>query len=358
MEESDLLVQHDIQEATLHARPWAIPRWKTLASLSLLVGGLICLSTQSARAPVGTTTDSQPAALYASRCIACGDVLQCGNEKWQLGQEQGTANGSLKTLTVTAEAFTCRGGCVISAEQRNDNACHCPLCEDEDSWSCETCGADILRSLGGSNEGYYIPPDHYARDVGVGVGVGLSSALALGFGLAFGLDTDSDKARSLGLAAYTYYLVIVQLKLRVFANLPFRENRLLRRVLRKAMARLSGATSSMVALRFPASDDNDDDDGGRRLGGLRRLEQTLKVDVGIRFQDSARAARATEQLQQETASSAQTVMESELSSAGVPGQVEVVKWEPAPNPRAYSPNLGPVDGGEFHFDDGVSLGGN
>ena len=354
-EEAQLLVVGS--EESARARSWPVSR--CLASCAVLLVGALWLSLRPRWNPgYAPAETASTLALYASsaQCLKCGEVLQCRYHFQQSNWSQDRDQDEQGT-------FMCSDGCVINQSQLNDDACHCPRCEDETEWSCETCGGQVLRTLGEDEHDHYFEhhDDHYARDVGLGVGISLSSAFALGFGLAFGLDT-SDSARSLALAA-TYYLVVVHLRLRVFAALPFQRSRVLQRIFCRAMARLAGVSFSEVALRFPASGDDGDDDGdgdgddddGRRLMGLRRLQEAVGVDVGIRFQDPARAAQVNQQLGRETQESVQPIVSSELQSAGNKDRVEVVEWTPAPNPASYSPNKGPVDSA-FQFEDGVSLG--
>ena len=113
----------------------------------------------------------------------------------------------------------------------------------------------------------------------------------------------------------------------------------------------------MAALRFPDwaldDDDDDDDDDGRRL--LRKPWEAVDLDVGIRCDSTATASEVERRIRNQTAFSAQQVMNSELQASGATGKVEVVRWQPAPNPLSFNPNRGPVQSG-FDFADNVSLG--
>ena len=345
MEEEQLMDGEDggvetSEGVSLTARPpWSTRCLALVALLVALPAAALCLS--STRPWHARTDTTQPLSLYSSaECLACGqsDALHCGRQLsgHHVQEDDKRANRSQAQEEPEAfRSFSCNDGCMIWMGNVNDDVCHCPHCEDEEMWSCETCGSE-LRGLGGYDDEYPLMHHHYARDVGLGVGIGLSSAFALGFGLAFGLDSQ------------TYYVVVVNLVLDVFNSIPFRSSRVLQRAIRTAVARLSGVTLSEVALRFPALAS-----GGRRL--LRKLKEAVNVDVGIRFVDSARATEVNQQLLRETGPSVQRVVTEEVEKAGASGQVEVVRWTPAPNPLSYNPNKGPVDSG-FHFDDGVSLG--
>ena len=57
----------------------------------------------------------------------CGDFYDCG-----------TGSGTGSTFT-TDDLFTCNDGCEIYTGFENDGWCDCSECEDENSWTCETC---------------------------------------------------------------------------------------------------------------------------------------------------------------------------------------------------------------------------
>jgi len=263
------------------------------------------------------------------------------------------------------ETFRCNDGCMIWQKNVNDDACHCSDCEDEEAWSCGTCGV-ALRSLGNQGQTIHVAKveqKQYATDVGVGVGVGLSSAFALGFGLAFGLDSKQVPNTSLPVlpelpgdfARGIYYVVVVNVGMNVFNAVPFRQSRLLKQVVRRTVATIGRVSPSMASLRFPDwdDDDDDDDDDGRRL--LRKPWEAVDLDVGIRCDSTTTASEVERRIRNQTAFSAQQVMNSELQSSGATGKIEIVRWQPAPNPLSFNPNKGPVQSG-FGFQDNVSLG--
>ena len=150
-------------------------------------------------------------------------------------------------------------------------------------------------------------------------------------------------------------MVVVNVGMNVFNAVPFRQSRLLKQVVRRTVATIGRVSPSMASLRFPDwdDDDDDDDDDGRRL--LRKPWEAVDLDVGIRCDSTTTASEVERRIRNQTAFSAQQVMNSELQSSGATGKIEIVRWQPAPNPLSFNPNKGPVQSG-FGFQDNVSLG--
>ena len=180
---------------------WPIRCLAPLVLASLLVWALFFYSRRAK--PLPGEVVGQPASLYSAQCLACGrgEVLQCIVHSGA-GRQPSEQHAKPPQRPHAQETFRCNDGCIIWQRNVNDDACHCSDCEDEEAWSCRTCGV-ALRSLGEGDETVQIErheTKRYARDVGVGVGVGLSSAFALGFGLAFGSRSSSRLQRVADLA--------------------------------------------------------------------------------------------------------------------------------------------------------------
>ena len=161
-----------------------------LVLTSLLLLGALFYSSRGK--PLAREVVGQSVSLYSAQCMACGrrEVLQCIVHS-DGGRQPSEQHAKRPQRPYAQETFRCNDGCMIWQKNVNDDACHCSDCEDEEAWSCGTCGV-ALRSLGDQGETIHVAKveqKQYATDVGVGVGVGLSSAFALGFGLAFGLDS-------------------------------------------------------------------------------------------------------------------------------------------------------------------------
>ncbi|CAE7212115.1 Snapc3, partial [Symbiodinium sp. CCMP2592] len=313
---------------------WPIRCLPPLVFTSLLLGALFFYSRRTK--PLAREVVGQPASLYSAQCMACGrrEVLQCIVHS-DGDRQPSEKNAKRPQRPHAEETFSCNDGCMIWQKNVNDDACHCSDCEDEEAWSCGTCGV-ALRSLGDEGETIHVAKvqqNQYATDVGVGVGVGLSSAFALGFGLAFGLDSKQVPTTSLpalpvlpgDFARGIYYVVVVNLGLNVFNAVPFRQSRLLKQVVRRTVATIGRVSLSLASLRFPDwdDDDDDDDDDGRRL--LRKPWEAVDLDVGIRCDSTATASEVEARIRNQTAFSAQEVMNSELQSSGATGKIEIVR---------------------------------
>ncbi|CAK9002612.1 unnamed protein product [Durusdinium trenchii] len=253
---------------------------------------------------------------------------------------------------------SCPDGCEIPVQYVNDDFCDCSNCADELDWTCGTCGAQSEEDVA----------------TGVGVGVGVGTGLALGIGLGVGLGT--------GLGAGTGVVGLAALAaqgLRVSNGATLQDPEVVN-ALKETIARLSGSgvAAAMVELiincanaampadlpALPAVSLPDRDGTKARrlfsrvLGAVPRLLQTTAATVGVCFQvqvSDSSAEEICQTLSGYNANTVQTVLSSELESAGIPPQaVSVIGYDATPNPRSYNP-LESGDASFFRPASGISL---
>ncbi|CAE7817654.1 unnamed protein product [Symbiodinium sp. CCMP2456] len=277
----------------------------------------------------------------------------------------------LEVLPVTplrrlAEAFfECPGGCVISSLYVNDNFCDCPeTCQDEDSWTCATCGAPPPSPP-------TAPPDTESQalkkaSIGVGVGIGVGGGLALGLGLGIGLGTgvgtgagagtgSAASAAAAAVSAVAAFSAEGSLKLKV-ENSQILETEAFTNAIKRSIARIAGSSviPAMVELIIGCAA------ASRRLASLfRRLAETVDVCFKIGVEQEDLAEEVCDTLAGYNAATVATVISSEILDSGIdPGQVSVIGYEPNPNPRANNPNApsDPIDTPFVPGTGGINLG--
>ena len=197
---------------------------------------------------------------------------------------------------------------------------------------------------------------------GIGVGVGVGGGLALGLGLGIGLGTgagvgtgsSSSAAAAAAASVAAAFSSEGSLKLEV-ENPQLLESEAFSQAIKRSIARIAGSSviPAMVELIIGCAA------ASRRLAAsLRRLVETVEVCFKIGIEEKKVAEEVCDTLSGYNAATVATVISSEILDAGIePGQVEVVGYQPNPNPRANSPGLpGTPDNSFVPNAAGVSLG--
>eukprot|EP00439_Symbiodinium_sp_Y106_P078225 s2345_g17.t1 len=263
--------------------------------------------------------------------------------------------------------FICPGGCVISSLYVNDDFCDCPeTCQDEDSWTCATCGAPAPSPP--------VTPQPEVESqalkktsIGVGVGIGVGGGLALGLGLGIGLGTgvgtgggvgtgSAASAAAAAVSAVAAFSAEGSLKLKV-DNPQILETEAFTNAIKRSIARIAGSSvvPAMVELIIGCAA------ASRRLALaslLRRLAETVDVCFKIGVEQEDLAEEVCDTLAGYNAATVATVISSEILDSGIdPGQVSVIGYEPNPNPRANNPNApsDPIDTPFVPRTSGISL---
>lgn len=268
-----------------------------------------------------------------------------------------------------AEAFfECPGGCVISSLYVNDGFCDCPeTCQDEDCWTCATCGAPPSPPPSPPMAAPEVESQALKKaSIGVGVGVGVGGGLALGLGLGIGLGTgigtgggvgtgSAASAAAAAVSAVAAFSAEGSLKLKV-DNPQILETEAFTNAIKRSIARIAGSSvvPAMVELIIGCAA------ASRRLASLlRRLAETVDVCFKIGVEEKDLAEEVCDTLAGYNAATVSTVITSEILDSGIdPGQVSVIGYEPNPNPRANNPNApsDPIDNPFVPSTGGINLG--
>ena len=189
---------------------------------------------------------------------------------------------------------------------------------------------------------------------GIGVGIGVGGGLALGLGLGIGLGTGAGvgTAGSAASAAAAAVSVAAAFSAQGSLKLQVEDPQLLEteafsNAIKRSIARIAGVSvvPAMVELIIGCAA------ASRRLVAnsriLRQLAQTVEVCFKIGIEQENLAEEVCDTLSGYNAGTVASVISSEILESGIePGQVEVIGYEPNPNPLANNPNL-PTGGAAF-----------
>jgi len=247
-----------------------------------------------------------------------------------------------------SEQYTCPGtSCSFPIEYQNNDFCNCLDCADEDSWTCDTCGVVPPTPPVDGEE-----PTQEEKNVatGIGVGVGVGTGLALGIGLGVGLGTGIGAGTGSAAGGASGAAAVAAIGAAFSATGTIRVNvqdpsllnsEAFTNAIKESIARLAGGTvvAAMVELIIGCV-------AGRRLWpdaeGWRRLAQAVDVCFKIGANEKDVAQELCDTISSFDVSTVQTVVQQEVRRVGLrPTDVDVIGYEPNPNPLANNPGVAP-----------------
>jgi len=221
-----------------------------------------------------------------------------------------------------ADAFDCPDvqGCALPRPFVNDRKCDCPdTCADEDAFTCETCIPTV--PFGIVND-----PAPTATDIGVAVGVSLGVGIGVGLGVGLGLAS--------GIGAVFIAQGLVQFT--VMNAEEFTSSPEVQQGMKRAFLRLAGLeiAENAVKLNWACAAQA----LSQITAKLRRLGEKVTLCFEIEIEGETKSMDACKVLSSTSPGGAQKVIKQELLEAGADDSIELVNWEPDPNPKSFNPN--------------------
>lgn len=233
----------------------------------------------------------------------------------------GELSNALASALRPADAFDCPDvqGCALPRPFVNDRKCDCPdTCADEDAFTCETCIPTVPFGI--------VNPAPTATDIGVAVGVSLGVGIGVGLGVGLGLAS--------GIGAVFIAQGLVQFT--VMNAEEFTSSPEVQQGMKRAFLRLAGLeiAENAVKLNWACAAQA----LSQITAKLRRLGEKVTLCFEIEIEGETKSMDACKVLSSTSPGGAQKVIKQELLEAGADDSIELVNWEPDPNPKSFNPN--------------------
>ena len=234
-------------------------------------------------------------------------------------------NRRLQEISLPSDSdFICPGvtGCFLPQNFVNDRKCDCPeTCADEDVFTCDSCVPEV--PFGAS-------PETQSTATALGVSLGVSLGVALGVGLGVGLGL------SAGIGAY---LAEGEIQMAVESAQQFSSSPQVQQAIKSSLVRLASLQIPLTAVSLIWGCAIDAVSSRK----LRRLGEIVDLCFEIQLEGEEEGLHVCSKLDSTPLGTAEHVINEELVETGAGSGIEVVHWNPNPNPRAKNPGARPLD---------------